>query len=105
MTTTTSPEVSAVSTVGRYRWVIVALMFTNRSHGLIHRATEMRTDGPYAVMVISHGPFFYVNAAYNWVLFAAGAALLVAGVSRQPGRPLGRLALLLGSLLVPTLAY
>src|SRR5262245_7955330 len=25
--------------------LILALMFTNSSHGLIHRATEMRTDG------------------------------------------------------------
>src|SRR5262245_51763814 len=45
--------------------LIVALAFTNPYHGLIHAATEMRPDGPYAVMVITHGPFFYVNAAYT----------------------------------------
>src|SRR5262249_16748567 len=32
--------------------LILALVFTNSSHGLIHAATEMKTDGPYAVMVI-----------------------------------------------------
>src|SRR5262245_11368085 len=83
--------------------LVLALMFTNSYHGLIHRATEMRTDGPYAVMVITHGPAFYVNAAYNWVLFSAGAGLLVAGLARQPGRAPGRLALLLAALLVPVL--
>jgi two-component system CheB/CheR fusion protein len=83
--------------------VILALVFTNSKHGLIHAATEMTTDGPYAVMVITHGPVFYVNAVYNWVLFAAGAVLLVTGVTRQPGWPLSRLAVLLGAMLVPVL--
>jgi two-component system CheB/CheR fusion protein len=83
--------------------LILALVFTNRSHGLIHAATEMEADGPYAVMVITHGPFFYVNAAYNWVLFTAGAALLVAGVARQPGRSAARLTVVLGALAVPAL--
>jgi signal transduction histidine kinase/CheY-like chemotaxis protein len=82
--------------------LIMALVFTNSSHGLIHAATEMNTDGPYAVMIITQGPFFYVNAAYNWVLFAAGAVLLVTGVTRrQRGWTMARLAVLLGAMLVP----
>jgi two-component system CheB/CheR fusion protein len=83
--------------------LILALACTNPSHGLIHAATEMQTDGPYAVLVITHGPFFYVNVAYNWMLFAAGAVLLVTGVMRQPGWDRGRLAVLLGAMLVPVL--
>jgi PAS domain S-box-containing protein len=81
--------------------LIVALAFTNPFHGLIHAATEMRLDGQYAVMAITHGPFFYVNAAYTYLVFAAGAGLLVAGVARQPGRTVGRLAVVLGAMLVP----
>src|SRR6516165_9086957 len=65
--------------------LILALVLTNSFHGLIHAATTMTTDGPYAVMIITHGPFFYVNAAYNWVVFTAGAILLVTGVTRQQG--------------------
>jgi PAS domain S-box-containing protein len=81
----------------------LALAFTNPYHCLIHAATEMKTDGPYAVMAITHGPFFYVNTAYTYLVFAAGAALLVAGVARQPGRSVGRLVILLGAMLVPLL--
>src|SRR5262245_10773442 len=81
----------------------LVLVFTNRSHGLIHAATEMEVGGPYAVMVITHGPFFYVNAACHWVLFPAAAALLGAGVARQPGRSAGRVAVVLGALAVPAL--
>jgi two-component system CheB/CheR fusion protein len=82
--------------------VILALVFTNSSHGLIHAATEMKTDGPYAVMIISHGPFFYVNAAYTWALFAIGAVLLITGVTRrQHDWAVARLAVMLGAMLVP----
>jgi signal transduction histidine kinase/ActR/RegA family two-component response regulator len=109
--------VFAVRFAGQNRWLpprlvpllflepllILALVFTNPFHGLIHAATEMKTDGTYAVMVIRHGPFFYVNAAYNWVLFTAGAALLVTGVLRQPGSAARRLAVVLGAMLVPVL--
>jgi PAS domain S-box-containing protein len=83
--------------------LIVTLAFTNPYHGLLYAATEMKTDGPYAVMAITHGPFFYVNAAYTYLLFAAGAGLLVAGVSHQPGRTVDRIAGVLGAMLVPIL--
>jgi PAS domain S-box-containing protein len=83
--------------------LIVALALTNPYHGLIHAATEMKTDGPYAVMAITHGPFFYVNAAYTYVLFAAGAVLLVAGVARQRDWSPGRFAIVFGAMLVPLL--
>jgi PAS domain S-box-containing protein len=83
--------------------LILALAFTNPYHGLIYAATEMKMDGPHAVMAITHGPFFFVHAAYSYLLFAAGAALLVARVACQPDRSAGRLAILIGAMLVPLL--
>ena len=83
--------------------VILVLALTNNYHGLIHSATEMRTDATHTVMAITHGPFFYVNAAYTYILFAAGAAFLVATVIRQPGRSAGRIAVALVAMLVPVL--
>src|SRR5262249_26497457 len=46
--------------------LIVALAFTNPYHGLIPPPTAVKPARPYAVMVITHGPFFYVNAAYTY---------------------------------------
>ncbi|HLN27840.1 MAG TPA: histidine kinase N-terminal 7TM domain-containing protein [Gemmataceae bacterium] len=83
--------------------LILALTFSSAYHGLIYAATWMDTDGPYAIMTIRYGPFFFVNAAYTYLLFAAGAALLLAAVARQPGRSMGRFALVLGAMLVPVL--
>jgi PAS domain S-box-containing protein len=83
--------------------LVLGLVFTNPFHGLFRTATAMKTDGPFAVMVITQGPFFFVNAAYTYLLFAAGAVLLVAGVARRSGRSAGRLAVVLGAMLVAVL--
>jgi signal transduction histidine kinase len=81
----------------------LVLVATNGFHGLIHAATEMRDDGPFAVMAITHGRFFYVAAAYSYLLFLAGAAFLVSAVGREPGRSAGRIAVVLAAMLVPVL--
>jgi signal transduction histidine kinase len=83
--------------------LVLGLVFTDSWHGLFRTATEMRTDGPYAIMVITQGPFFFVNAAYTYLLFAAGAVLLVTGVVHRPDWTYARLAVLLGAMLVPVL--
>src|SRR5262249_40390675 len=49
--------------------LIAALAFTNPYHGFIHAHTEMRMEDDYAVMAITHGPFFYLNAAYTYLVF------------------------------------
>jgi two-component system CheB/CheR fusion protein len=82
---------------------VLAMVFTNSLHGLFRTATEMRTEGPYAVMVITQGPFFFVNAAYTYLLFTAGAVLLVAAVARRPGATTARVVVVLGAMLVPVL--
>src|SRR5262249_52246898 len=81
----------------------LALAFTNSYHHLFYAHTEMAKDGPYTYMAITHGPFFFVYTAYDYVLFAAGAALLLAGAARQPGWTVVRLVVVLGAMLVPVL--
>jgi PAS domain S-box-containing protein len=83
--------------------LVLGVAFTNSWHGLLRTSTEMRTNGPWAIMVITQGPFFYLNAVYTHLLFAAGAVLLLTGVARRPGGTVGRFALVLGAMLVPVL--
>jgi PAS domain S-box-containing protein len=83
--------------------LVLGLVFTNPFHGLFRAATEMRADGPYVVMVITQGPLFYVNAAYTYLLFAAGAVLLVMGVARRPGGTVARTAFVIVGMAVPVL--
>jgi PAS domain S-box-containing protein len=83
--------------------LILTLALTNPFHGQIHATTEMKREGPYAIMAITHGPFFFVNAAYTYLLFAAGAVFLVVGMTRRPDWTASRMAILLGAMLVPVL--
>jgi PAS domain S-box-containing protein len=83
--------------------LVLVLVFTDHWHGLFRVSTEMSTSGPYAIMVIRHGFFFWVNAVYTYLLFAAGALFLVLGLVRRPDWNAGRLGVLLAGMLVPVL--
>jgi signal transduction histidine kinase len=79
------------------------LVFTSPLHGLFRTATAMSTEGPYAIMVITQGPLFYVNAAYTYLLFSVGAVFLVTAAARRPNRSVGQVAFVLAAMLVPVL--
>jgi signal transduction histidine kinase/ActR/RegA family two-component response regulator len=83
--------------------LVMVLVLTDHWHGLFRASTEMARPGPYAVMVIRHGPLFWVHAAYTYLVFVLGAGLLVVGLTRRPGWTIGRLVVLLAGLLVPML--
>jgi signal transduction histidine kinase/CheY-like chemotaxis protein len=83
--------------------LILVLAFTDPWHGLVRTRMELRTDGPFVFMHITHGPFFWVNAIYNWVVFTAGAVFVLVGLARRPDWPPTRLAVVLGAMLVPAL--
>lgn len=81
---------------------VLALAFTDAYHGLFRAATEMHTAGPYAVMCVTYGPLFWVHVAYTYTLFAVGGVLVIVGAARRPGGAPGRVAALIGGMLVPT---
>jgi PAS domain S-box-containing protein len=83
--------------------LVLVLAFTDRWHGLFRAATEMDRSGPYAIMIVRHGPFFWVHAAYTYLLFALGGGFLVVGVTRRPDWTAGRLVVLLLGMVVPVL--
>src|SRR5262249_17568270 len=83
--------------------LVLLLVFTDHWHGLFRSATEMGRSGPYAIMIIHHGPFFWVNAVYQYLLFALVAVFLVVGITRRLDGSAGRLVVLLLGMLVPVL--
>ena len=82
--------------------LVLALAFTDTHHGLFRTATEMHTDGPYALMSVTYGPLFWVHVVYTYTLFAVGGVLVIVSAARRPGRAPGRVAALIGGMLVPT---
>jgi signal transduction histidine kinase len=61
----------------------VALVWTNGWHHLVW--TSLTPSGPAgAPLVYGHGAWFWLAAAYNYVLLVAGTVVLVAALARMP---------------------
>jgi len=78
----------------------VVLAWTNDLHGLMRQDVRLDTSGDFAVIAKTYGPWFWVAAAYNWCLSAAGIYLALAAVRRaQPLYRRQTLIILIGYLL------
>jgi hypothetical protein len=60
------------------------LLWINPTHGLVQSATSVDSSGPYAALVISHGPWFWIHVAYSYALLAIAAALVFGSLLRSP---------------------
>ncbi|MGD2247839.1 MAG: histidine kinase N-terminal 7TM domain-containing protein [Candidatus Methanofastidiosia archaeon] len=57
--------------------VIVVMVWTNEYHGLIWTDLILNTNHLYTTLVNVHGPFFWIGAAYNYILLLSGSLLLL----------------------------
>lgn len=81
--------VFALRYTGRARWltrrhlvflaieplITLLLVWTNGYHGLVEQA-RMSASGPYAMLVISYGMWYWVNIAYSYIVLLLGALIL-----------------------------
>ena len=75
------------------------LVWTNGAHDLVWSSVTLSTDRPYTVLLLGHGPWFWVQVAYSYLcLLLALASLARVAITRpRPFRGQSVL-LLLGSL-------
>ena len=81
--------------------VTVALVWTNGWHRLVWTAFTPSSPAPGAPLVYGHGPAFWLAAAYNYALLAAGTVVLVTTLARAHARYHGQTAALLTGLALP----
>ena len=62
----------------------MALIATNRWHGLIWSAVGLDTRGPLPMLDVVYGPAFWVHLAYSYLLMLLGTTLLLRTVIRSP---------------------
>ncbi len=62
----------------------VTLVATNEFHHLVWSSLSIGTSGPFPVLILSHGPWFWVHTAYSYGLLLAGSAVLVRTVLSYP---------------------
>ncbi len=78
--------------------ITLLLVFTNQHHRLIWSTYVLITEGPYSVLQLTHGPWFWLFVAHSYTLILFGVFLLVQIIIR--GHRLYRrqtFALLVGS--------
>jgi PAS domain S-box-containing protein len=79
--------------------ITVALVWINDLHGLMRRNIYLDTAGPFPVIGKTFGPWFWVHAAYTYVLILLTLYLFVAALRASPLYRRQTLVLLIGVLL------
>jgi len=79
--------------------ITLALVWTNELHGLMRRDVHLDTAGPFPVIGKTFGPWFWVHAAYTYVLILLTVYLFLAALRASPLSRRQTLVLLIGTLL------
>lgn len=94
------------------RWLLLTVepaltwlaAWTNNLHGLLWSRFEMVTQGPYALVSVTHGAWWWAHFAYSYLLLLLGAALLVRELFQVQPLYRGQIVALLSGVLLPWLA-
>jgi len=84
--------------------VTTAVALSNPAHGLLWEGAMLTTSTPVVVAATAYGPWFWVHAAYSYVLLAIGTGLLVRSFVLSGRLYRWQAAALVGGCLVPWLA-
>jgi PAS domain S-box-containing protein len=73
-----------LTVIGLVPVVTLVLVATNEWHGLMWSQTSLSTSETMPVLVLAHGPWFWVHVAYCYSLLTIGSLLLLSAVHRHP---------------------
>jgi len=110
--------VIAVKYLGHDRWLtrrnlallasvpiaILALLLTNDLHGLIWEDTRLAASGPYQMLAIDHGSFFWVLVLYSYACLGLAALLLARNYVHATKLYRAQTGVILAGTLMPWLA-
>ena len=81
--------------------VMLAVVWTNGAHGLLWPTTEIERFGAAELLVLQHGPAFWVNNLYSHALLLTGVVILVRAVVRGGSAYRTQSALVLVGVMTP----
>jgi PAS domain S-box-containing protein len=79
----------------------LVLVWTNKHHRLIWSDTGLDISGPYTMLDLTHGPWFWVNVAYTYLLLLIGTVLIFRQGFRSPRLYRGQTAAVMFSSVIP----
>ncbi len=80
------------------------IILTNGSHGLFRTSRELSFEGGFLLLRTTNGPWFWVHAAYTYLLIMIGLVLIVRALLRWPAQYRGQMMWILLSTLTPLIA-
>jgi PAS domain S-box-containing protein len=81
--------------------ITLLMAWTNGAHGLMWREFRLDGGGPFAVLAITYGAWWYVHIAYSYLAFLIGTLLLLQVLVRSPHLYRGQTGALLIAALTP----
>ncbi len=80
------------------------IILTNSAHGLFRSNRELTFEGGFLLLKTTNGPWFWVHAAYTYILIMIGLVLIVRALLRWPTQYRGQMMWVLLSTLTPLIA-
>lgn len=84
--------------------LVLLLNLTNDWHFLYYRSVVLDISGPYPLLALTPGPWYWVNVVYGWSLFLTGIWLLSRFRRQSPRLHRREAATLIAATLVPLVA-
>jgi PAS domain S-box-containing protein len=84
--------------------IMLLLVWSDDVYGLVYSSIELNTNGPFATLDLTFGPWFWIDVAYSYLLLLAGSLLLLQLLLRSPHLYRGQASALLIGTLAPWVA-
>jgi PAS domain S-box-containing protein len=82
----------------------IIIIITNGSHKLFRARYELTTEGGFLLLKTVNGPWFWVHAAYTYILIMIGLVLIIRALLRWPAQYRGQMIWILLACLTPLIA-
>ena len=82
----------------------IFIIYTNESHGLFHSSQRLASEGGFLLLQTENGPWFWVHAAYTYILITIGLILIIRALLRWPVSYRGQMIWILLATLTPLIA-
>jgi len=82
----------------------IVIIFTNQYHGLFRATQKLGSEGGFLLLDTTNGPWFWVHAAYTYILIMTGLVMIIRALLRWPSAYRGQMLFILLSTLTPLIA-
>ncbi|MEP6894870.1 MAG: histidine kinase N-terminal 7TM domain-containing protein [Chloroflexota bacterium] len=82
----------------------IIIVFTNQYHGLFRASQKLGSEGGFLLLDTTNGPWFWVHAAYTYILIMTGLVMIIRALLRWPSAYRGQMLFILLSTLTPLIA-